>query len=81
MEMEVVKEGMPIVQEFSNYGLIGLAYLSLFALVIIVLWGGWKREQRYMDEQREMRKVLAENTNILTELTIYIKGLNGHNKK
>lgn len=75
---QAVNAAMPVINEFSNSaGFLGLAYLSLFVLIVLVLVGGWRREKTWQVEQARMREALERNTNVVSELCIYIKGLNG----
>jgi len=73
---------MPVISEFSSSaGFLGLAYLTLFVLIVLVLIGSWRRERIWQNEQAKMREALERNTNVVSELCIYIKALNGSNKK
>jgi len=73
---------MPVINEFSSSaGFLGLAYLTLFVLIVLVLIGSWRRERIWQNEQAKMREALERNTNVVSELCIYIKALNGSNKK
>lgn len=79
---QAIESAMPVISEFSSSaGFLGLAYLSLFVLIVLVLIGGWRRERVWQDEQAKMREALERNTNVVSELCIYIKALNGGSKK
>jgi len=79
---QAVNAAMPVINEFSSSaGFLGLAYLTLFVLIVLVLIGSWRRERIWQNEQAKMREALERNTNVVSELCIYIKALNGSNKK